>query len=221
MPLHSFWQPVGKEAISSRSCSLGSPWVWQGIYYFQEPEEVKVEEKFPELIEEFPEISPEAVPQETAGEERAGEAFRMEEEARRIDEAVEIPPAVAPEKIRIEIPPPPKKEKPTKKKKVKLEGEKAPRLRKSEKRFIEEKIEIEESEQEALSALKEEEEKEEGEVIVEVAEKKEKKKEVQAIEAEKEEIAPPPAPGEPSFGFFAEKLKSALTKKGKEEDKKK
>jgi hypothetical protein len=188
----------------------------KGIYYYQEVEEVKVEEKYEEPIPEITEISLEAVSQESLTEEKAGAEWRAEAEAGGIQEAVEIPPVAAPEKIKIEIPPPQKKEKAPKKKKTKLEGEKAPRLRKSEKRFIEEKIEIEEGEQEALSALKEEEEKEEA-VVIEVAEKKEKK-EVVEVQAKEEDVTPPSAPGEPSFGFFAEKLKSALTKKGKEEE---
>jgi len=191
----------------------------KGLTYYQEVEEVKAEEKYEESIAEVPEISLEAVSQESADAEWAGAEGKAEAEAGGIEEAAEIPPAAVPEKMKIEIPPPPKKEKAPKKKKAKLEGEKAPRLRKSEKRFIEEKIEIEESEQEALSALKEEEEKEEA-VVIEVAEKKEKKVEV-VVQAKEEEITPPSAPGEPSFGFFAEKLKSALTKKGKEEDDKK
>jgi len=65
--------------------------------------------------------------------------------------------------MRLEFPSRAKKEKPLKKKKVKMEGEKAPRLKKSEKRLIEERIEIAESEQEAMSAIKEKERKEEEE----------------------------------------------------------
>lgn len=100
---------------------------------------------------------------------------------------------------------PPKKEKPLKKKKGKIE-EKAPKARKSERRVIEEKIVEEESEIEALEALKaQEEEREEG-----------SSGEEEAIPLEVET-----AKEEPKFGFFAEMLKSALSKKQmeqKEED---
>jgi len=182
----------------------------KGIFYYQEPEEIKVEEAYELGLEITPEVPLGGLPEE-AVEMTAAEAQAETREA----EAARVPPVVVPEKIKIEIPPPPKKEKPVKKKKAKIEGEKAPRLRKSEKRFIEEKIEIEESEQEALSALKEE----EGEEEVKVEKKVEKKEPVEAPEPAAE--AAPPAPGEPSFGIFAEKLKSALTKKQKDEDKKK
>jgi hypothetical protein len=109
-----------------------------------------------------------------------------------------------------------KKEKPAKKKKPKVEGEKLPKTRKSERRAIEEKIELEESELEAMSAVKAEKERIEAEGATAKAE------------------APAAAPAEPkgkkeaakegkaeglSFGgLFAEKLKSALKKKP--EDKK-
>ncbi len=182
----------------------------KGIFYYQEPEEVKVEEAYELGLEITPEAPPEGLPEE-AVEMTAAEAVTETREA----EAAEVPIPVTPEKIKIEIPPPAKKEKPAKKKKVKIEGEKAPRLRKSEKRFIEEKIEIEESAQEALSALKEEEPEEEARV-----EKKPEKKERVEAAPEPPAEAAPPTPGEPSFGMFAEKLKSALTKKQKPEDKK-
>jgi hypothetical protein len=109
-----------------------------------------------------------------------------------------------------------KKEKPAKKKKPRVEGEKMPKTRKSERRVIEEKIELEESELEALSAVKAEKELTDAEVAAAGTE------------------APPAAPAEPkgkkqaakegkaeelSFGgLFGEKLKSALKKKP--EDKK-
>lgn len=103
-----------------------------------------------------------------------------------------------------------KKEKPAKKKKqkAKLELEKAPRKRKGERKFIEEKIELEESELEAL-----------------YAEKFEKKKE---ITEEKKELGAEEKPidyqqfisqGTLSGGLFGEKLKTALDKK--KDDKKK
>ncbi len=135
------------------------------------------------------------------------------QEGRREEIRVEAPPAA--HEIEIKEPteiekPLPKKEKEIKKRKAKLrmEGEKALRRRKGEKRFIEEKIEQEESEQEALIAVK----------------AKEKK------EAEAERLKPPPevkkeerkayVSEEPVFGVFAEKLKHALDKKKKEKKKK-
>ncbi|MEW5900719.1 MAG: hypothetical protein AB1715_04570, partial [Acidobacteriota bacterium] len=66
---------------------------------------------------------------------------------------------------------------------------------------IEERIELAESEMEALAAVKEKEEAE-GE---------------EAAAREKKEEIKPSVQKETSFGFFAEKLKSALSKKKKEE----
>jgi hypothetical protein len=63
------------------------------------------------------------------------------------------------EKIKRETPLVPKKERSFKRKSLKMEGEKLPRVKKSGKKLIEEKIEIEELEQEALSAVKEKERK--------------------------------------------------------------
>ncbi len=95
------------------------------------------------------------------------------------------------------------KEKPLKKQKVKAE-DKRPKLRKSERRAIEEKIVEEESEIEALEALKAQEEEQEAEAESEEAIPVD-------IEVTKEE---------PKFGFFAEMLKSALGKKQPEEEEK-
>ena len=97
-----------------------------------------------------------------------------------------------------------KREKITKKRRVKLEAERAPRARKGEKRYIEEKIEFEESEQEALLALKTKDKKEAKEEKAK-APPKEKKKELKQYVS-----------GEPAFGLFAEKLKTALGKTKKE-----
>ena len=110
--------------------------------------------------------------------------------------------AVPTAKARIEAPPA-AREKPARKKRGKVEGERAPRARKSEKRVIEEKIELAESEMEAMAAIKEQEEVPREEITA-----KEKKEEVKAA-----------APKETSFGLFAEKLKSALDKKKKEKKK--
>ncbi|GAF85784.1 unnamed protein product, partial [marine sediment metagenome] len=93
--------------------------------------------------------------------------------------------------------PAPKREKFVKKKKLKGERDRVGRARKGEKRIIEEKIEIAESEQEALRAIKAEVKKETGEEV-QTKEKKEKFK--------------PYVSEEPIFGVFAEKLKTALGK---------
>jgi hypothetical protein len=111
-----------------------------------------------------------------------------------------------------------KKEKPHKKKKPKLEGEKGPRPKKSERRVIEEKLADEESEMEAMTAIKQKEEGLEEQRLrgTKAKDKKEKK--------EKKEESKEAAKEEPKFGFFAEKLKSALTQppsKKEKEDKKK
>ena len=162
----------------------------KGIFYYQEPrqevEEVPVEaEKAP-----VPEIPGEVLPEEGIPEEE-GEKEEI------------LPPApvvVAPvvEKAKVEAPP--AKEKAAKKKKPKVEGERGPRPRKSERRVIEERIELAEGEQEALAAVKE---KEEAEVEIAAREKKEEPK--------------PEAAKEVTFGgLFAEKLKTALDKKKKE-----
>lgn len=113
------------------------------------------------------------------------------------------PAAPPPEKAKPEPRPEPKKEKEkvVKKKKAKPEGDKAPRLRKSERKVIEERLEIEESAQEALTAKK-------------AVEDEERPAPLAAAAKDKAEVKVAAAPAEkPSFGIFAEKLKSALSKK--------
>ncbi len=170
----------------------------KGIYYYREPV-IAVEEIKPEIpaeVTEMPgsEAIPEALLEEAvpSGEQEMAEEF----------EPVPIR-AGAVEKARIEAPAA-AKERPVKKKKVKAEGERILKPRKSERRVIEEKIELAESEQEALSAVKEK----EAEAEREESAGKEKKEEFKQV-----------APKETSFGIFAEKLKSALTKKKKEDNK--
>ena len=140
---------------------------------------------------------------------------------------IEPPPTPPEKKIKPFIPPSPpaekfaepieekpdaqaKKEKPAKKKKlkVKMEMEKAPRKRKGERKFIEEKIELEESELEALYAEKFEKKKD----LVEEA--KEPPEEEKAIDYQQFI-----SQGTLSGGLFGEKLKTALDKK--KDDKKK
>jgi hypothetical protein len=172
----------------------------KGLFFYQEPyvpkEEVPLgfpaEQPLPgpqpeELGEEglLGEAGFEAGPEEMAAAELQAQAARSAaaEKAKA--------PAAAPAA---------KKEKAFKKKKTKAEGEKVARPKKSERRVIEEKIEEEESVQEALSAIKE---KEDEGVETRAREKK-------------EEFKPVPKE-EPKFGIFADLLKTALKKK---EDKK-
>jgi hypothetical protein len=171
----------------------------KGIFHYQEPR-LEVEEVAPEL----PVEAPEAPAYEPEAEPLPEEEIPAEEGAAEVEAAVP-PVQVAP------LPPKPKGEapaaKPAKRKKPRIEGERGPRPRKSERRVIEERIELAESEQEALAAVKEQEE-----VEVEITAK------------EKPEEIKPAAAKEVAFGgLFAEKLKTALKKKDKEKktDKKK
>jgi hypothetical protein len=161
----------------------------KGIFYYQEPRKA-IEEVSPEVPAEA-----EEAPEEAAREEAVPEA-EMEGEEILPPVPVQVAPAV--EKVKVEVPP--AKEKPVRKKKPKIEGERGPRPRKSERRVIEERIELAEGEQEALAAVKEKEE------AVEETAAREKKEELK-----------PEAAREVSFGgLFAEKLKTALDKKKKE-----
>jgi len=165
----------------------------KGIFYYQEPRK-PVEEVKPEI------------PMETEGApgfetpEAAPEEAIPEEEIEREEVPPPAPVLIAPPIEKVKIEGPPAKEKPAKKKKPRVEGERGPRPRKSERRVIEERIELAEGEQEALAAVKE---KEEAEVEIAAREKKEEPK--------------PAAAKEITFGgLFAEKLKTALGKKKKE-----
>jgi hypothetical protein len=178
----------------------------KGIFLYQEPRK-EVEEVTAEKPAEIIEMPPlEAPPTGEAAEEEAavvagGEAER--EEVTPEPTPVLVVPAVKP---KVEAPSA-ARGKPARKKRGKPEGERAPRARKSERRVIEEKIELAESEMEALAAVKEQEEVPREEITA-----KEKKEDVKPV-----------APKETAFGLFAEKLKSALDKKKqhkkKEEDK--
>ncbi len=172
----------------------------KGIFSYREPMKV-VEEAELEIPVEAPEAHPaeEAVLEPAAAEEAAPEEI--------IEEVVEPGPPPAPlpvvpkvpEKPRVEAPA--AKGKPAKKKRGKGEGERGPKPRKSERRVIEERIELAESEQEALAAVK----------VKETAEGEEA-----GPREKKEEIKPAAAQGA-AFGLFADKLKSALQKKRKED----
>ncbi len=103
---------------------------------------------------------------------------------------------------------PPKKEKVSKKKKIRIkeEQERAPRRRRGEKRFIEERIELEESEHEALIALKAEEAELESLILPDKPTKEELK------EKDKKEELEEYVSEAPASSLFADKLKSALDK---------
>jgi hypothetical protein len=168
----------------------------KGLFFYQEPR--KPEE---EIRPEVPAEAEEGAVSE-APEEAVPEGAFPEEEIER-EEVLPPPPlqaAPAVEKVKIEAPP--AKEKPVKKKKPKVEGERGPRPRKSERRVIEERIELAEGEQEALAAVKEKEEAEE---------------EIAARD-KKEELKPEAAKEITFGGLFAEKLKTALNKKKKEKE---
>jgi hypothetical protein len=190
-------------------------------------EKVKAaEDRVPEEAETVPleedkvdteEISGEDLPEiGTVGEI---EAFVELQEVEEPEEPIEVkaevsvPPPTPPRKPSIMEEPQPekaekgKKEKVTKKKRqrLQLEPERAPRRRKGEKKFIEERIEMEEFEMEALFAVK--------------ADTKTKakraeaasKKEAPGVE-KKEEFKHVPSE-EPIVGIFGDMLKSALEKK--------
>ncbi len=179
----------------------------KGIFFYREkieveeevkpevPAEIVTEAPPPEEVEEAPPLAPsseapvEEIPAAEIREERK-EEIRVEAPLEPVKDAIR-------EKEEIEKLPIAKREKVLKKKKLRMEVDRVRRARKGEKRIIEEKIEIEESEQEALRAIKAE-EKREAEEVARAKEKKEKFK--------------PYVSEEPVFGVFAEKLKTALDK---------
>lgn len=182
----------------------------KGIFLYQEKMGIEEEKE----AEALPEIPPEARPEEKV-EEVPPEAPVEEIVPSGLEEVRVKAPAEAQkieirEPAEVEKPLPPMREKEFKKKrpKIKVEREKVLRRRKGEKRFIEERIELEESEQEALIAIKAKEKKEAEEERLE-ARPKEKKEEYKPFVSE-----------EPIFGVFAEKLKTALDKKKKGKKKK-
>lgn len=200
----------------------------KGIFYYQEAAPAKA------LIEEITVEVPAEAEEIAAGEIPVLELVEQLGE----DLELDIAGAELEEKPKAEAgAPAAKKEKPHKKKKPKSEGETAPRTKKSERRVIEERIAEEESELEALYAGKavEEEEIEGAEVAVEAeAEAETPAKAPVAAKAEApaeeepevEEEEPKPEEAKPAaeglFGnLFAEKLKSALTKKRADDAQKK
>ena len=170
----------------------------KGIFCYQEPMKI-VEEIRPEPLPEAPPV------EEQPGEPSLALEFEAPEAVEEIVEPVPVaPPLPAPAAEKPRAAAPSAKEKPAKKRRVKTEGDRGPKPRKSERRVIEERIELAESERDALAAVKER-EAVEGE---------------EAAPRENSEELKPEVSRETKFGFFADKLKSALQKKKKEEDKK-
>jgi len=178
----------------------------KGIFFYREKIEVEEEVKpevpeeiLPEALptEEVEEAPPTTPPSEAPVEEIPAPEIRKERrEEIRVEAPLEPVEDTVKEQEEIERVPG-KREKVSKKKKLRMEADRARRARKGEKRIIEEKIEIEESEQEALRAIKAEEKKEAAE---------------EARAKEKKEKFKPYVSEEPIFGVFAEKLKTALDK---------
>lgn len=195
----------------------------KGIFFYKEKVRTEADIKEEEMIE-----IPSEIPSVEEKPEVAGEALlaigtiedevpvpEAEEELIIVEDVVEeAAEGQAEEELEeaapTELPTPPVKEKGEKKKKEappkkkkkerrKIEGEAVPRRRKGEKKFIEERIELEESELEALVAIKEKREEKAEKVAP-----KEKKEEFEVLSKEA-----------PTFGIFAEKLKVALDKQDK------
>jgi hypothetical protein len=195
----------------------------KGIFFFTEKVRADAETTIDEMVEFPPDIPTKIDQAEIPGEAQLAigtiegdvPAPEVEEEIIVVEEEIPEELEEAIEELAMPEPPPsvakdtkekPKKEPPPKKKKKerrKIEGEAAPRRRKGEKRFIEERIELEEFEMEALVAVKEKRDKK----AERIAEKEKKKKE--EFEA--------PVTEKPTFGIFAEKLKSALDKQDQPE----
>jgi len=185
----------------------------KGIFFYQEKIKAEEEVRPEEPAEILPEVPPpeevkEAPPVTSTLEAPAEEILEpsikeeIKEEARAEAPLEPLREEIV-EKEKIEKLPRPKIEKGLKKKRLRTEGERLRRARKGEKRFIEEKIELEESEQEAFIAIKAKERKEAEEEI----RPKGKKGKFKPYVSE-----------EPAFGIFAEKLKTALDKKKKEKE---
>jgi hypothetical protein len=195
-----------------------------GIYLYTE--KVKAaEDVFPEddtatPLREEEKIDAEELPAEdlpeigTVGEVEAFVELQEVEEPEEIKPEVEVvAPPPPPQTPPMEKTPPKraeatKKEKAPKKKRqrLKLETERAPKRRKGEKKFIEERIELEEFEMEALFAVKADTKakpkRAEAPLSRKEAPAKEKKEEFQHVPSE-----------EPMVGIFGDMLKSALEKK--------
>ncbi len=186
----------------------------KGIFFYHEIIKVEEEEEPEKPAVIIPEMPPEEAVEEAPPLATSTQEAPVEEipppEAREGTKEVRVEVPFEPleteiaGKEKIEEPLKPKREKVTKKQRVMMEAERVPRARKGEKRYIEEKIELEESEQEAFLAVKAKEKKEAKEEKA-TAPPEEKKKEFKRYVSE-----------EPAFGLFAEKLKTALDKTKKE-----
>lgn len=168
------------------------------------PSREEEKEERPAAQEELPEIG--TIEEKLPPKEREIRAEATQKQMREEPQPEKKPPPFPAEEIkeapeeREEKAPPPQ-EKPSRKKKKPLkEMPQTPRKGKGEKRHIEEQIEMEESEQEAYYAVKSE-QLEEEEKVPPSQEKKKKKTAYQ------------PYSEQPTFGIFAEKLKSALNQK--------
>ncbi|NQT78907.1 MAG: hypothetical protein HQ555_00750 [Candidatus Aminicenantes bacterium] len=180
----------------------------KGIFLYKEKieieEEVRPEEPAEVIQETTPEEKAEEAPPGAAALETPAEDISPTEVEEKIKEEIRV--EAPPEAVSVEIeekPLKPAKERISRKKRLMVETERTPRERKGAKRFIEERIELEESEQEALIAVKAKEKMETEEVKAEPPPK------------EKKEKIKPYVSEEPAFGIFAEKLKTALGKKKK------
>ncbi len=192
----------------------------KAVFIYKEKVEIEAEEEIPEEEVEIPaeipaeeemvEEGPPAAPAFEAPVEKIPSMPERERKERaRFEAPAEQPRTEAEPEEEAEKPYPPKKEKVSKKKRMRMEAERLPRGQKGVRKIIEEKIEAEEGEQEAFAAIKER-------VVEEAAREKEK------VSAQKEEEKPrPAASGEPTFGLFAEKLKTALDKKDQKKKQKK
>ncbi len=192
----------------------------KAVFVYKEKIEVPEEKEIPEeaveipaeipaaeeMVEEVPPAAPafkapvEKIPSVPERERRERVKFEAPAEQVRIEAELEE---------EVEKPYPSKKEKISKKKRMRMEAEKLPRAQRGVRKIIEEKIEAEESEQEAFFAIKER-----------PVEEKVKEKEKAAARRE-EEKSKPAVSGEPTFGLFAEKLKTALDKKDQKKKQKK
>lgn len=130
-------------------------------------------------------------------EEKVGVEIPLEKEAVEAEEEIVEPP---PQELEIEKKPKEKEPK-KKKRKIKADVEKGPRRRRGERKLIEEKIELEESELEALFAVKA---KEKEEVVEE---------KIKPAKEEKKVVYKAEEPEEPMTGVFGDMLKSALGQK--------
>jgi hypothetical protein len=189
--------PAAEEEILPRRARRDADYLPPGtVGFLEEEEEEPFQEGEPEIIDLTPKVSKPAPARAPA---------RGAAPAAEPDMPPPAPPTTEQEKAKAATTA--KKEKAPKKKKLKLEGDKSARPKKSERRVIEERLVEEESEMEALAAVKQKEETPEEQRARTAREKREKKEEVKPVSKE-----------EPTkFGVFGDLLKSALVQKKKDE----